>query len=177
MTNIILCGGNGTRLWPISRKLMPKQFVKLFDGQSLFQLTVERNHLLCDRQYIVSNAEQYFLAIDQLDKMHLHRNNFILEPIGRNTAPAIALACFDMDPQEVVLVSSSDHLIKEQTAYEEAVSKAKELAEDDFLVIFGITPEYAETGYGYIEAEGGDVKAFHEKPDSATAQSYIDTEN
>lgn len=177
MTNIILCGGNGTRLWPISRTLMPKQFVKLFDGQSLFQLTVERNHSICDRQYIVSNAEQYFLALDQLEEMQLRRNNFLLEPVGRNTAPAIALACFDIDAEVIVLVSPSDHLIKDQDAYIQVVNRAKELAEDDFLVTFGIEPEYAETGYGYIEANGEDVKAFHEKPDATIAQTYFDAGN
>ena len=177
MTNIILCGGNGTRLWPISRSLMPKQFVKLFDGQSLFQLTVERNHHICNRQYIVSNAEQYFLALDQLNEMKLRRNNFLLEPVGRNTAPAIALACFDLDHEDVVLISPSDHLIKDQEAYVKVVDRAKELADKDYLVTFGIKPEYAETGYGYIEADGEDVKAFHEKPDAAVAQTYFDAGN
>ena len=177
MTNIILCGGSGTRLWPISRTLMPKQFVKLFDGQSLFQLTVERNHNICNRQYIVSNAEQYFLAVDQLNEMKLKRNNFLLEPVGRNTAPAIALACFDLDAEDVVLISPSDHLIKDQKAYVKVVDRAKELAEEDYLVTFGIKPEYAETGYGYIEADGEDVKAFHEKPDAAVAQTYFDAGN
>jgi len=177
MTNIILCGGSGTRLWPISRSLMPKQFVKLFDGQSLFQLTVERNHHICNRQYIVSNAEQYFLAVDQLNEMHLRRNNFLLEPVGRNTAPAIALACFDLDHEDVVLVSPSDHLIKDQEAYVQVVDRAKELADKDYLVTFGIKPEYAETGYGYIEADGEDVKAFHEKPDAAVAQTYFEAGN
>ena len=93
MTNIILCGGNGTRLWPISRSLMPKQFVKLFNNESLFQLTVRRNKDFCSQHFIVSNAEQYFLAIDQLDELKSSQNKFLLEPIGRNTAPAIALAC------------------------------------------------------------------------------------
>ena len=114
MTNIILCGGSGTRLWPISRTLMPKQFVKLFDGQSLFQLTLKRNYHICERQSIVSNAEQYFLALDQLEEMQLRRNTFLLEPVGRNTAPAIALACFSLKKEEIVLVSPSDHMIKNQ---------------------------------------------------------------
>jgi len=177
MTNIILCGGSGTRLWPISRTLMPKQFVKLFDNKSLFQLTVERNHTLCDKQYIVSNTEQYFLALDQLEEMQLKQNYFLLEPVGRNTAPAIALACLDMEPEEIVLVSPSDHLIKNQEAYTKVVSKAKLLASNNYLVTFGITPKFAETGFGYIEAEDEDVKAFHEKPDSTTAQSYVDAGN
>jgi len=113
MTNIILCGGNGTRLWPISRTLMPKQFVKLFDEKSLFQLTVERNSKNCDSQFIVSNTEQYFLALDQLEELNKTNNRYLLEPIGRNTAPAIALACLTLDKEELVLVTPSDHLIKD----------------------------------------------------------------
>ena len=130
MTNIILCGGSGTRLWPISRTLMPKQFVKLFgekeNKKSLFQLTVNRNSKTCDNQYIVSNTEQYFLALDQLEEMtkkdtnvsfnssnlDQKNNKYLLEPIGRNTAPAIALACLDLPKDEIVLVTPSDHLIK-----------------------------------------------------------------
>ena len=96
MTNIILCGGSGTRLWPISRTLMPKQFVKLFDDKSLFQLTVERNSKLCKSSFIVSNSEQYFLALDQLEELNIENNRYLLEPIGRNTAPAIALSCMQL---------------------------------------------------------------------------------
>ena len=175
MTNIILCGGSGTRLWPISRTLMPKQFVKLFDNQSLFQLTVERNSAFCEKQYIVSNAEQYFLAIDQIK--NISSASFLLEPIGRNTAPAIALACFALDPEEIVLVTPSDHLIKNQNAYETTVAQAKKQAEQNNLVTFGITPSYAETGYGYIESDGLHVKSFKEKPDAKTAQKYIEAGN
>ncbi|MGB6018827.1 MAG: mannose-1-phosphate guanylyltransferase/mannose-6-phosphate isomerase [Sulfurimonadaceae bacterium] len=177
MTNIILCGGSGTRLWPISRTLMPKQFVKLFDAQSLFQLTVERNKSIGNKRLIVSNAEQYFLAVDQLGELNSKSNTFLLEPIGRNTAPAIALACFALDADEVVLVSPSDHLIKKQEAYIQVIERAKELAMKGDLVTFGIKPEYAETGYGYIEADGENVKAFHEKPDAETAQNYLDAGN
>ena len=179
MTNIILCGGNGTRLWPISRTLMPKQFVKLFDNESLFQLTIKRNLELYPKQLIVSNTQQYFLAKDQLDELSISNKNtsFLLEPIGRNTAPAIALACLSLQPDEIVLVSSSDHLIKNQTNYNKVLKRAKELAQDDFLVTFGITPNYPETGYGYIEAKGENVKAFHEKPDYETATKYIQSQN
>ncbi len=177
MTNIILCGGSGTRLWPISRALMPKQFVKLFNDESLFQLTVKRNKSLCDQQFIVSNAEQYFLAVDQLEELSSTQNTFLLEPIGRNTAPAIALACLALKKNEIVLVSPSDHLIKSEVAYAKVLQEAKELAKADNLVTFGITPKYAETGYGYIESNGQDVKAFHEKPDTTTAQKYVDAGN
>jgi mannose-1-phosphate guanylyltransferase len=186
MTNIILCGGSGTRLWPISRTLMPKQFVKLFleesaehkDNKSLFQLTVERNSKVCNSQFIVSNAEQYFLSVDQLEELKKENNKYLLEPVGRNTAPAIALACMELDPQEIVLVTPSDHLIKNEEEYSKVLEKAKELALEDNLVTFGITPTFAETGFGYIESENEyDVKAFHEKPDFETATSYLEAGN
>ena len=177
MTNIILCGGNGTRLWPISRTLMPKQFVKLFDDKSLFQLTVERNSKICESQFIVSNTEQYFLALDQLEDLNKTKNSYLLEPVGRNTAPAIALACMACENDEIVLVTPSDHLIKNEAEYKKVVQKAKELAEKDDLVTFGITPSFAETGFGYIEANGEEVKAFHEKPDIETATEYLKAGN
>ena len=179
MTNIILCGGSGTRLWPISRTLMPKQFVKLFDDKSLFQLTVERNSKVCDSQFIVSNAEQYFLAIDQLEELHKNNNKYLLEPVGRNTAPAIALACLALDPEELVLVTPSDHLIKDEMEYAKVLEQAKNEALEGALVTFGITPEFAETGFGYIESvkDSFEVKAFHEKPDEKTAQAYVDAGN
>jgi len=173
MTNIILCGGSGTRLWPISRTLMPKQFVKLFKEQSLFQLTVNRNSKLCDKQFIVSNTEQYFLAHDQLAELDKTNNKYLLEPVGRNTAPAIALACMALDKDEIVLVTPSDHLIKNKQEYKKVLQKAKELANENNLVTFGITPTFAETGFGYIEANGEDARAFHEKPDLQTAKSYL----
>lgn len=197
MTNIILCGGSGTRLWPISRTLMPKQFIKLFDAKtessspnkalskkSLFQLTVERNLKLCDKNFIVSNTEQYFLAQDQLEEnpiFNIENTTFLLEPIGRNTAPAIALACMACKADEIVLVTPSDHLIKDEVEYKKVVQKAKELAQADNLVTFGITPTFAETGFGYIQAKPENdkclilnVELFHEKPDLQTATKYIE---
>ncbi len=177
MINIILCGGSGTRLWPISRTLMPKQFVKLFNEKSLFQLTVERNSKVCDSQFIVSNTEQYFLALDQLEELHKTNNKYLLEPIGRNTAPAIALACMALEYDDIVLVTPSDHLIKDEDEYSKVLKTAKKLAQQDNLVTFGITPSFAETGFGYIEADGENVKAFHEKPDTKTAQTYVDAGN
>ena len=177
MTNIILCGGNGTRLWPISRTLMPKQFVKLFDDKSLFQLTVERNSKVCDSQFIVSNTEQYFLALDQLEELQKTKNKYLLEPVGRNTAPAIALACMKLNPEEIVLVTPSDHLIKDEVEYGKVLTQAKELANENNLVTFGTTPTFAETGFGYIEATGLEVQAFHEKPDFDTATKYLEAGN
>lgn len=178
MTNIILCGGNGTRLWPISRTLLPKQFVKFFSNKSLFQLTVERNSKICKSQLIVSNAEQYFLALDQLEEVEKINNEYLLEPVGRNTAPAIALACMALEYDEIVLVTPSDHLIKDEKEYEKVLDKAKKLANDNKLVTFGITPTFAETGFGYIESINEfDVKAFHEKPNFETATSYLEAGN
>jgi len=180
LTNIILCGGSGTRLWPISRTLMPKQFVKFFNQKSLFQLTAERNSKVCDNAFIVSNAEQYFLAIDQLEDLSQKNITCLLEPIGRNTAPAIALACLSLDPAEIVLITPSDHLIKNEKEYTRVVQEANKLAQENNLVTFGITPTFPETGFGYIEASnnkvdntGVTVKAFHEKPDIETATKYL----
>ena len=177
MTNIILCGGSGTRLWPLSRTLMPKQFVKLFNDRSLFDLTVERNSKICDTNFIVSNTEQYFLALDQLE----NESKFLLEPVGRNTAPAIALACLSLDPEELVLVTPSDHLIKDEKAYAKVVEKAKAFASENHLVTFGITPTFAETGFGYIQAKPENVELgilnvelFKEKPTLKVAQEYIE---
>ena len=173
MINLILCGGNGTRLWPVSRSLMPKQFAPLFDGQSLFRKTVVTNSAVCSAQFIVSNADQFFLAKDQLEAENMHSAKFLLEPVGRNTAPAIALACLTLDPEEIVLVSPSDHVIRKKDAYKAVLLRAEELAKEGNLVTFGITPTSPETGYGYIEAEGENVKRFVEKPDLATAEKYL----
>ncbi len=169
------------------RTMLPKQFVRLFDNESLFQKTVKRNASICSRSLVVSNAEQYFLAMDQLaqvgeqiplsSKGMTDTVRFLLEPVGRNTAPAIALAAMLLDEDDVVFVTTSDHLVKEQAAYEKAVLKAKELAEAGGLVTFGIQPTYAETGFGYIEASGHDVLSFKEKPDAETAQSYVEQGN
>jgi len=181
-TNLILCGGSGTRLWPISRTLMPKQFLKLFNDKSLFQLTIERNSQVCDNQFIVSNIEQYFLALDQLEepinsKFNIQDAKFLLEPIGRNTAPAIALACMALPKDELVLVTPSDHLIKNEEQYKKVIEQAKQLAAQNNLVTFGIKPAFAETGFGYIESKGEDVKAFYEKPDIETAKKYFEAGN
>lgn len=175
MINIILCGGSGTRLWPLSRKMLPKQFVRMFDGVSLYQKTLERNQSFSHSFMIVSNQDQYFLALDQYHQSTKLHSKYLLEPVGRNTAPAIALACLALDPDDIVFVTPSDHLITDQYAYEQAVRKAKKLAEDDNLVTFGIVPTFAETGFGYIEAKGNDVLSFKEKPDMATAQNYVNS--
>jgi len=174
MTNLILCGGSGTRLWPLSRRLLPKQFVKIFHDKSLFQLTLERNRSHSKNYIIVTNVDQYFLAQDQAKSLVYDRFEMILEPVGRNTAPAIALACMDLAPEEIVLVTPADHLIRKTSQYESSVAEARKFAEENYLVTFGIKPEYPETGYGYIHFKDNDVLGFKEKPDKKTAQEYID---
>ncbi len=175
MINLILSGGSGTRLWPLSRMSFPKQFLKLFGNRSLFQLTLERNKGLSEKQLIISNANYYFLLQTQAKELNLDKDiTFLLEPIGRNTAPAIALACMLLDPDEVVLATPSDHMIEKEEEYKEAVLRAIQLAKDGYLVTFGIVPSYPETGYGYIQAKGEDVISFREKPDLETAKKYLE---
>jgi len=177
MINLILCGGAGTRLWPVSRSLMPKQFVRLFGGESLFQKTVARNQTVCKGQYVVSNVDQYFLALDQLHSAGVRQGQFVLEPVGRNTAPAIALACLTLPSETLVLVTPSDHLVKNADAYSKVLARAKVLAEDGFLVTFGIKPDAPEIGFGYIEAKGEEVVRFIEKPSLERAQEYVASGN
>lgn len=178
MQVVILCGGSGTRLWPISRSLFPKQFVRLFGNESLFQKTITRNASLGDSFSIIINQEQYFMGLDQFDELKIsNKSTFILEPIGRNTAPAIALAALACDPNEILLIVPSDHLIEKESDYKKSVETAVKFAKDNQLVTFGIKPSYAEVGYGYIEANQNDVKAFKEKPDLALAQSYVKAGN
>ncbi|MEI4768845.1 mannose-1-phosphate guanylyltransferase/mannose-6-phosphate isomerase [Psychrobacillus sp. FJAT-51614] len=177
MINLILCGGSGTRLWPISRTLHPKQFSK-FGEKSLFQETVLRNSKFSSNQIIVTNIEQQFLAKDQLDEIGNFKPTFILEPIGRNTAAAIALACHSLENDEtIILVTPSDHLIQNKFEYEKVINEGVKLAEQGNIVTFGITPVYPETGYGYIEAKYDDVLSFKEKPSLETAKEYIASGN
>ncbi len=175
MQNLIICGGAGTRLWPISKPENPKQFLQIFQKKSLFQLTLERNSHFCERFLVILGQNQLNIAKKQVNSAL--NVKFMLEPVGRNTAPAIALACFSVDPEETFLVSPSDHLIKADNSYKDALQKAESLARQGNLVTFGITPTYAETGYGYIEAKGEQVLSFCEKPELAVAQSYLEAGN
>lgn len=173
MINLILCGGSGTRLWPLSRNLMPKQFYPLLNDHSLFEETVKRNMNLVQSYYIAVNKNQFFLAKDQL--LGLGKNSFkgILEPVGRNTAPAIALAALDCEPDELILVTPSDHIIHNVEKYQKTVKKAVELANKGFLVTFGIEPDFPETGFGYIKYSNEDVIEFVEKPNTEKAKEYL----
>jgi len=156
---------------------MPKQFVRLFDGESLFQKTLVRNKLVCKGQFIVCNTDQYFLALDQLVATGCSQAQFMLEPVGRNTAPAIALACMTLPSETVILVTPSDHLVKNSVAYLAVVERARILAEEGYLVTFGIKPNAPEIGFGYIEAKGEDVVRFIEKPSLQRAEEYLASGN
>lgn len=176
MKAVIMCGGSGTRLWPISRKSNPKQFAPLFNGKSLFELTLERNLNLVDEFIIVVNELQLPLCQKQIPKIISDKVKFIIEPIGRNTAPAITLAAL-LAKDSDLLILASDHLIKDQVSYENCVANAQNLAQNKNLVTFGINPEYPEIGYGYIEADKNDVISFKEKPNLETAKKYIESGN
>jgi mannose-1-phosphate guanylyltransferase len=174
MKTVILCGGSGTRLWPLSRTLYPKQFYPLFEGHSLFQRTILRNVAHTDEFIVVVNSEQYFMAQDQYEVLKLSlKAKFILEPEGRNTAPAIALAAMVASSNDTLLIVPSDHLIHNLSAFHQSVKSAAALAAQGSLVTFGIKPTHPETGFGYLESEGDNVKRFKEKPDLKTAQEYI----
>lgn len=184
---VILCGGSGTRLWPLSRAQFPKQFLSLFGTESLFQLTVARlsEHKLqatinVANPLIVGNEEHRFLMLDQLQAMGVAPASVLLEPVGRNTAPALALAALaaqENGADPVLIVSPADQLVLDVPAFVAALGKAVSIAAEGAIVTFGILPDRPETGYGYIHAEKGDapkVKAFVEKPDRETARSYIE---
>lgn len=172
MVNIVLCGGSGMRLWPLSRRLMPKQFLPLFNGKSLFQLGISRNAKICDKCLIVSNSEHYFLAVNQLEQLG-NKARYLLEPLARNTAAAIALGCLVLDKDDIVLVTPSDQLIKDKNNYQQAVKQAQILAQQGSLVTFGVKPSEANTAFGYMQVDGFKVEEFCEKPDDKTAFKYL----
>ncbi|MBX7532513.1 NTP transferase domain-containing protein [Qipengyuania sp. 1XM1-15A] len=174
---VVLCGGSGTRLWPLSRADRPKPFLPLLDERTLFQQTLDRLNEggLFAEPLIVAGEKHVPLVEQQAGDYSL-----IVEPAARNTAPAIALAAARVEPDTILLVCPSDHHIADRQAFLEAVAKAQGLARDGKLVCFGIEPDRPETGYGYIEkgeslGEGHKVARFVEKPDEATAQAYLES--
>ncbi len=177
MKTVILCGGAGTRLWPISRQKSPKQFAQIFNGESLFENTILRNKEISNSYSVVVNQTQLPLCKKQIPHDLKDKTQFLIESAARNTAPAIALAALASDPDEILLILPSDHLIKDMDIYNECITAACKLAEKDKLVTFGIKAKYPETGYGYIEADGVNVKSFKEKPDLQTAISYLESGN
>ncbi|MCC5450281.1 mannose-1-phosphate guanylyltransferase/mannose-6-phosphate isomerase [Rheinheimera sp. UJ51] len=181
---IIMAGGTGSRLWPLSRDLMPKQFLKLDGKHTMLQATVKRlAGVQAQSPLVICNEEHRFIAAEQLRQVNELDHNIILEPAGRNTAPAIALAAFTalkkgIDP--LLLVLAADHVIADEAAFTDAVQTAAVLAQADKLVTFGIVPVAPETGYGYIKrgeavAEAFKVAEFVEKPNAEKAQAYLDS--
>ncbi|SEP09274.1 mannose-1-phosphate guanylyltransferase/mannose-6-phosphate isomerase [Aquisalimonas asiatica] len=188
ITPLILSGGSGTRLWPLSRELYPKQLLPLVSPQeTMLQSTVNRLAGLPDlagRAVVICNESHRFLVAEQLRGTAMERADILLEPAGRNTAPAVcagALHAQDTDPETLLLVMPADHAIADPAAFRDAVHAGAQAARDGALVTFGIRPAYAETGYGYIRADlqgqSGQgpvaVAEFVEKPDLTTAERYV----
>jgi len=171
--HVILSGGVGSRLWPLSRKTKPKQYLDLFSGKSLFQLCVERNEFLNPQLVVVGNCDNFQLSRDILTKLNIDNYQEVIEAMPKNTAPAIAFAAYISNPDDILLVTPSDHLIENQDFYHESVYRAIELAKNDNLVTFGIVPSRAETAYGYIEANGEEVVRFTEKPARELAEEFM----
>jgi mannose-1-phosphate guanylyltransferase/mannose-6-phosphate isomerase len=186
---VILAGGSGTRLWPLSRAGFPKQFLCLDGAHSLFQQTAMRLAGLCSAgvvlqaPLVVGNEDHRFLVLEQLREVSSDAATVLLEPMGRNTAPALALAAMaamaqGQDP--VLVVTPADHVITDEAAFRSAVTTAVAQAAQGQIVILGVAPTRPETGYGYIQVQGGQPHAawpvlrFVEKPDAATAQRYVE---
>lgn len=185
---VIMAGGTGSRLWPLSRQLNPKQFLKLTDEHlSMLQLTVARlEGMESADPLLICNEEHRFLAAEQMRQAGYKDARIILEPCGRNTAPAIALAALQLaktaganDDDPLMLVLAADHLIQDVAAFQNGIRKATPLAQQGKLVTFGIVPAHAETGYGYIQQgpelaeDSYGVDRFVEKPDQKTAEQYL----
>ena len=179
---VIMAGGSGTRLWPLSRAGFPKQFLVLSGNSSLFQQAAARlqglagEGLAVAAPLVVCNEEHRFLVLDQLRESRSDPAAVLLEPVGRNTAPAVTLAALQAvearaDP--VLVVTPADQTVTEATAFNAALARAVRAANEGAIVILGVTPDRPETGYGYIRADGPRVAQFVEKPDLATAEQYL----
>ncbi len=173
MKCIILAGGGGLRLWPLSRQKYPKQFLKIGTENTMFQETVRRNSAFSESFMVVTNDEFRFIVEQQMNWLEVDEYTSVLETVGRNTAPAITIAALLSDPEEILFVVPADAKIISGKEYEDAVNKAMDLAAEGNIVTFGITPSMPHTGYGYIKYEGADVKEFKEKPDLKTAEGYL----
>ncbi len=179
---VILSGGSGTRLWPLSRESYPKQFLPLVGQTTMLQATWQRVAPIAGQApIVVANEEHRFVAAEQLQAVGAAPAAILLEPVGRNTAPAIAIAALEATRDgndALLLVLPSDHVIQDEAAFRAAVLQASAAAEAGKLVTFGIVPTSPETGYGYIKAGAGSdavraVERFVEKPDLATAEGYV----
>jgi mannose-1-phosphate guanylyltransferase len=172
ITHVILTGGVGSRLWPLSRKSQPKQYLDLFDGKSLFEMTVERNRNVANKIMVVGNIDNCHLSRKVMEKSNTPYVD-IIESTPRNTAAAIAFAAFASHPEDILIVTPSDHIIDKMENYEAAIHEAVDKASKGYIVTFGIIPTKPETGYGYIERKGDDVVSFREKPNQVTAKEFI----
>lgn len=174
--HVILSGGIGSRLWPLSRKSRPKQYLDIFDGKSLFEMTVTRNASIADEILVVGNVENSSQSSFVMNKLGADFIS-ITESTPRNTAAAIAFAAFSSNYDDILVVTPSDHIIGDEKFYNEAITKAIELAKLDYIVTFGIAPTKPETGYGYIEFENDNVISFREKPSLTNAEEFIEKGN
>ena len=173
VVNVILSGGVGSRLWPLSRKSKPKQYLPIFEGQSLFEKTVIRNSGICNQVMVVGGVDNYQLSRDILKNTGISDYIELVEAAPRNTAAAIAFAALSLPKDAIMLVTPSDHLIGDQEKYDDSLSQAVNMAKNGFLVTFGLIPSKPETGFGYIEHEGNNVLGFREKPELEQAQAYL----
>jgi len=170
--HVILTGGVGSRLWPLSRKSQPKQYLEIFENKSLFEMTVERNSHLADKVMVVGNVDNHHLSGKVMDKTNTSYTN-IVESTPRNTAAAIAFAAFASNADDILIVTPSDHIIDKEEDYNKAIQEAISKAKEGYIVTFGIIPTKPETGYGYIESKGDKVLSFREKPNETTAKEFI----
>lgn len=179
---VVMAGGSGTRLWPLSRAGYPKQFLVLSGNTSLFQQAVSRLEGLADTQLevaapvVVGNEEHRFLVLDQLRELKTEPSAVLLEPTGRNTAPAVTLAALqalESGGDAILVVTSADQTVTDGAAFTAALRAAITMAAEGAITVLGITPDRPETGYGYIRADGTRVAQFVEKPDLATAEKYV----
>ena len=179
---VILSGGSGSRLWPLSRKLYPKQFLNLINDTTLFQDAIKRLPIEASNPLIICNEEHRFIVAEQLREINSKNKGIILEPIGKNTAPAIAIAAMHLlneNEDPILLVLSADHLIDNNQNLIKSIRVASKIAEQGKMVALGVHPKKPETGYGYIEVNNSeknayyDILSFKEKPNLEIAKKYL----